>query len=214
MARDETKCFIGGFLPTSSRGTWTASIMYNENKKMNNLNQFSLALKLISFPCYFRLYDSNSVMQLFNLHCCRFLPFVFLLVQCITPDPSENDDDDVAQSIASPPFDGSNNLIAASENALPTDGGSMILMSPLHSSLLLTRPTTHDPSPPQKNTPSKKKSGLAMPVLRLYNSSPEPTRKRNQDRAIVIVPQRRLRAEVALTVDHILSRYRRGTHPK
>lgn len=66
-------------------------------------------------------------MQLFNPHCYICLPFVFLLVRSIAPDPSGNDDDDV-QSIISPLLDRSNNPIDVSENSLeanqgwPTDG--------------------------------------------------------------------------------------------
>lgn len=66
-------------------------------------------------------------MQLFNPHCYIFLPFVFLLVRSIAPDPSGNDDDDV-QSILYPLLQGSNKLIAVSQNTLearqewPTDG--------------------------------------------------------------------------------------------
>lgn len=56
-------------------------------------------------------------MQLFNLQCCRFLPFIFRLVRCITPDPSGYDDNHDPQSVVAL-LDGTNNLIAASENAL------------------------------------------------------------------------------------------------
>lgn len=64
-------------------------------------------------------------MQLFNLQCCRFLPFVFLLVRCITPDLSGNDDDDT-QSILSPLPDGSDNLTDASENTLDVGEGGQV----------------------------------------------------------------------------------------
>lgn len=65
-------------------------------------------------------------MQLFNPHYSRFLPFFFLLVECITLDPSRNeevDTGDAAQSVVSPLLDGSNNSIAGSEDGLEEGQG-------------------------------------------------------------------------------------------
>lgn len=65
-------------------------------------------------------------MQLFNLHCCRFLPFFFLLVQCITLNPSKNNDVDIgdaAQSVGSPLLDGSKTPIAGPEEGLEEGQG-------------------------------------------------------------------------------------------
>lgn len=59
-------------------------------------------------------------MQLFNLHYCRFLPFVFLLIRSITPNLSGNDHDNHdndAKVAVSPLLDGSNSPIAMSQNA-------------------------------------------------------------------------------------------------
>lgn len=66
-------------------------------------------------------------MQLCNLQFCRSLPFLFLLFRCITSDLSGNsNDDDDAQSIASPLPDGSNSPTGASENTLKVGEGGQV----------------------------------------------------------------------------------------
>lgn len=109
--------------------------------------------------------------SVFNLHCCsRFLPFFFLLVQCIiTLNPSgKNDvdigDGDAAQSVVSPLLlDGSNNPIAGSEDGLqegqswPTD--DLFDTNAAPSLVIASTDQTDDPCPlpPMKEYSQRRK---------------------------------------------------------
>lgn len=108
-------------------------------------------------------------MQLFNLHCCRFLLSIFLLVQCITPNPSRNNNDvdlgDTPQSVVSPLLlDGSNNPIAGSEDGLleegqgwPTDGLFDTNAAPPLVIASTDQPDNACPLPPMKESSQRRK---------------------------------------------------------
>lgn len=102
------------------------------------------------------IYYLHLDMQLFNLHCCG-LPFVFLLVRSVTPEPSGNDDDDT-QSVVSPLLDGSNNPIDALEAGQEWSTNGLFDTNVAPPLVIATDQTDEAcPLPPMKESPQRRK---------------------------------------------------------